>query len=275
MATIRTTTSYGLVAGALRARILGGELRPAEQLPTERELCDLFAVSRITIRRALAILEEEMLVERHQGRGTYVTPSPTRRIPLLDADFSGSVAAHAPDMERRLDDWRWEPAAAAIAAQLRTLPGDRVLYARRTDLLAGKPIAYDDIHLMGRYADAIQPSDLAMLPFLERWQEVQQITLSYATQVIEAVPAKHPLTGCLVVKPGTPVLKGTETYFLAGDCPVGLFVSYYRHDLFRLTGTVRLQAADAVSAPPPGKRKVVQRRPKTSEVCAVRNGFAE
>lgn len=240
MAIVRTTTSYGLVAGALRARILSGELRPGQQLPTERVLCGQFSVSRITIRRALGILEEEQLLQRHQGRGTYVTAAPMRRIPLLDVDFAGSVAAHAPDMGRRLDCRRWEPAAPETAALLKVLPGDIVLYARRTDTLAGNPIAYDDVYLLGRCADALQEGDLAMLAFLERWQEVQQITLAYATQVIEAVAAKGAVARHLAIKSGTPVLKGTEIYYLADDCPAGVFVSHYRHDIFRLTGTVRL-----------------------------------
>jgi len=163
-----------------------------------------------------------------------------RRIPLLDVDFSGSVAAHAPDMRRRLDAWRWEPAVPEVAVLLRTLPGERVLYARRTDVLAGRPIAYDEIYLLGRCADALREADLAMLAFLERWQEVQQISLAYANQIIEAAAAKGPAARLLAVKSGSPVLKGTETYFLANDCPAGVFVSFYRHDIFRLTGTVRL-----------------------------------
>jgi len=242
MSSLRSSTSYGLVAGTLRARILSGELRPGEQLPTERALCTLFAVSRITIRRALGILEEEQLLERQQGRGTFVTAAPTRRIPLLDVDFAGSVAAHAPDMGRRLDCWRWEPAAVETAALLRVLPGDSVLFARRTDTLAGHPIAYDEVHLLARCAEALREEDLATLAFLERWQEVQQITLAYATQVIEAVAANARVARQLAIELGTPVLKGTEVYFLVGDCPAGVFVSHYRHDIFRLTGTVRLRA---------------------------------
>jgi GntR family transcriptional regulator len=254
------TTSYRLVAGTLRERILRGEFRPGAQLPTERELCGLFAVSRITVRRALQILEEEQLVDRHQGRGTYVAAAPTRRIPLLDVDFAGSVAAHAPDMGRRLDCWRWESAAAEIAVLLKVLPGESVLFARRTDTLAGNPIAYDEVHLLRRCADAIREGDLAMMAFLERWQQAQQITLSYATQVIEAQAATGPVARQLAIKSGTPVLKGTEVYFLAGDCPAGVFISYYRHDIFRLMGTVRLAVEPAA---PPGVRSRVSRgKPK-------------
>jgi DNA-binding GntR family transcriptional regulator len=149
-------------------------------------------------------------------------------------------------MSRRLDVWRWEPASPEVAVLLRTLAGERVLYARRTDLLAGQPVAYDKIYLLGRCADVLQEADLAMLAFLERWQEVQQIALAYGNQVIEAVAAEGPVAQLLAVESRTPILKGTEVYFLADDCPAGVFISYYRHDIFRLTGTVRLLPQSSV-----------------------------
>jgi len=69
-------TAYNQMAQTLRERILSAAWKPGAQLPTERSLCDSFAVSRITVRRALQILEEESLVLRRQGRGTYVNARP-------------------------------------------------------------------------------------------------------------------------------------------------------------------------------------------------------
>jgi len=129
------TTAYDMVAGRLREEILSRRLRPGQQLPPERELCDRFAASRITIRRALQILEQEVLIQRRQGSGTYVSPCPSRKIPLCCMDFSGSGARHAPDLRRKVERWGRQPAEAEIAAKLRLLPGDEVTYARRVDYL--------------------------------------------------------------------------------------------------------------------------------------------
>src|SRR5688572_28988798 len=122
MSIVRAATAYQYVADTLRRRIVQGEYASGERLPSERELCEQFESSRITIRRALDILADEMLIQRRQGDGTYVSPKPSRKIPLLSTDFSGSLAAHAPDLERELGASGWQKASADVAATLQTYP---------------------------------------------------------------------------------------------------------------------------------------------------------
>ena len=57
---------------ALRADIQDGTYQARDALPTEHALCERFQVSRQTVRQALALLEEERLIERRQGSGSYV-----------------------------------------------------------------------------------------------------------------------------------------------------------------------------------------------------------
>jgi GntR family transcriptional regulator len=60
------------------------QLSAGDALPSENELRDLFRVSRATIRHTLALLERDGLVERHQGRGTFVAlPRLSRTLPDL------------------------------------------------------------------------------------------------------------------------------------------------------------------------------------------------
>jgi len=244
MTTVRTVTAYQHVADSLRRQVLEGNLGPGERLPPERELCTEFAASRITVRRALQILADEMLIERRQGSGTFVSPTPSRRIPLLSTDFSGSMAVHAPDLERELDFHEWRKANADVATALQAMPGSSVLFARRLDLLHREPVAFDEIYLLEQVADRLTEIDLGQLSFLERWQSVQQIRLGHLSQRIEAVAAQAEQVKYLGGEVDAPMLKEVDVIYLSTGTPCGLFVSYYRHDLFQLTSTVLLSISN-------------------------------
>src|SRR6266851_5784473 len=56
-----------------RERILDGRLSAGTRLPTDEELAALYQISRDTVRQALALLANEGLIERVQGRGTFVS----------------------------------------------------------------------------------------------------------------------------------------------------------------------------------------------------------
>lgn len=63
---------YRSVAEELERRISSGELRPGERISGENELARAFKVSRVTIRAALALLENKDLIVRRAGAGTFV-----------------------------------------------------------------------------------------------------------------------------------------------------------------------------------------------------------
>lgn len=69
----RVGVTTGKVATQLRRRILEGQYSFEERLPAERNLAEEFSVSRGTIRSVLEILEEQNLVARQIGSGTYVS----------------------------------------------------------------------------------------------------------------------------------------------------------------------------------------------------------
>ncbi len=73
------------VYDTLRARIVSGELPTGSQLPSYVALAGQFGVAPLTVRQVLARLEEEGLVSREQGRGTYVR-APARPAVLVVDD---------------------------------------------------------------------------------------------------------------------------------------------------------------------------------------------
>ncbi len=67
-------TEYMRVRLAILGKIQSGVYPENSRLPTEREMCTEFGVSRITVRQALQALEDDGYILRQQGRGTFVKP---------------------------------------------------------------------------------------------------------------------------------------------------------------------------------------------------------
>ena len=56
----------------IRQKIESGELKPGEQIPTEKELQQQFSLSRMTVNKALNILADEGYITRTAGKGSFV-----------------------------------------------------------------------------------------------------------------------------------------------------------------------------------------------------------
>ena len=73
-------SKYQSLADVLRQEIAAGQYPLESALPTEAELSRRFSVSRQTVRQAVNLLENDGMVYRRQGSGTYVTNRPRRRV---------------------------------------------------------------------------------------------------------------------------------------------------------------------------------------------------
>ncbi len=67
------TPIYDQIASQIKAKILSGELKEGDPLPSMRALAQDLRVSVITTKRAYEILEQEKLIESFTGRGSFVS----------------------------------------------------------------------------------------------------------------------------------------------------------------------------------------------------------
>jgi len=136
------------VAAALRQEIDSGALAVGQQLPPERELAERHGLARNTLRRVLQVLEDEGLLERHVGRGTFVralSPAAGALAPrapgaAMGPDFSLRLRGASPAdlMEVRLVI---EPQVAALAASRATAEDIQAIEQALRQSIAAKGLA--------------------------------------------------------------------------------------------------------------------------------------
>ncbi|PWC32799.1 FadR/GntR family transcriptional regulator [Azospirillum sp. TSO35-2] len=101
--------------GQLLEQIISGALKEGDRLPSEKELCQMFEVSRPVVREAMMLLQADGLVVARQGSGTYVQRRPPQGLAALAglSDIAGMLRS----FELRLP---LESEAAALAAVRRS-----------------------------------------------------------------------------------------------------------------------------------------------------------
>ena len=137
---------YIQVASALRRRIETGEWRQGQQISTLEALEQEFEVARVTVRQAVELLQNEGLVHRHQGRGTFVADKLEDKHWLkLETTWDSlveSIRDNVPTMIR-VDAPPPHPKLADGEGRL----ADDYVFLRSVQLKNGAPYALVDLHL--------------------------------------------------------------------------------------------------------------------------------
>ena len=71
---------YTQIVNQVQAQLVGGVLKPGDQLPTVRALAEELRVNFNTVARAYRILDETRIISTQQGRGTYITEVPPPKV---------------------------------------------------------------------------------------------------------------------------------------------------------------------------------------------------
>ncbi|WP_260971647.1 GntR family transcriptional regulator [Mycolicibacterium llatzerense] len=143
----------------LRDEIARGALVPGDPLPSEQSLCDQFGVSRITVRRALADLADQGLIERRHGVGSFVRHSDPGRVPELRS-YSDELRRAQFETDVDVVELDTRPVPAAVAAAL-GVAGEMLHVLRvRRERRTGEPLMVTEAWLPTELAEPVSPTSL-------------------------------------------------------------------------------------------------------------------
>lgn len=208
------TALYRQIALRLRDEIAAGLYEPSGRLPAESEIGSRFAVSRVTVRLALDLLETEGLIVRHKGKGTFTADKRMRHPLDTLRSFHESLKLQGLDAAMR----HIRSDLAATPRDLRDQFGPHCLVAERLHLVDGAPVA------LGR---SILPSALAgydwsgaqRTPIYSILEDVTGKAVCGADIEVKAAAAEGGVAALLEVRPGTPLLvMERRSYFGDQSC---------------------------------------------------------
>ena len=191
------------IAGEITRNVWG----PGSAIPTEAELAQTHKLAVGTVRKAIDLLVAEGLIERSQGRGTYV------RRPSFDNSLFRFFRFQGPDGTRRVPESRILnrercPGPIEATRALDLADGTEVLHLSRLRLIDHRPVLAEEIWLpAARFAPLM---DLAVEAFGDLLYPVYEThcraIVASARETLSVATVETVTADLLAVAPGTPVV---------------------------------------------------------------------
>lgn len=235
-ARLKSQTLTQVTVQEMRDAIEHGIYAPGSQLPPEIELGRMFGVSRTIIRDALRFLEQDGLITRRQGIGTFVRKNPI--LLNLSLDYGTKEMIKSAGMVPSTPYLRIQDDAASpeIAKALGLAVGTPIVMIERVRAADGKPV----VHGM----DYIAKSLVGDRDLKAYWKDYQDVSLYQLLQgplglvieygVTRILPGKPPphIAEMLNVSPETTLLYMIQTDYGPDDTPVLYTCEYHLPDAF-------------------------------------------
>lgn len=217
--------------------IKSGKLKDGDKMPTEEEICSLFSISRITVRRALEGLRLGGYIYKVQGKGSFVTTKKT-----------GFQLNHLKGFTEEMKTLGKEPASKIISLDIIT-PDEKVAGILNLDTSQkiyrlvrlrcadGSPIAIEKVHLPFYRFPTLSSHNLSGSLY-----EILQLNYgcesSRGNQEIRAGLASLEEAELLEITPGAAVLHINRTTYETDEIPYEYVESTYRGDQYQFQVTL-------------------------------------
>lgn len=223
----------------LRDRITSGAFGNAGGLPGEQILAAEYGVSRVTLRRALAALADDGLINRRHGAGTFLTQSCKPKPVITDLS---DMLAHLVDMGRstgvQLVECSLVEPGAAVASALKLEAGAKTQLSRRIRSIDGEPFSFLVAHVPERFASAYTAEELSREPLLSLLERAGAC-VDRAEQDIAAELASPEVAAALGLEPGAPLLAMTRVSYDVNGAGIEHLRALYRPDRYSIRMDMR------------------------------------
>ncbi|MCR4431333.1 MAG: GntR family transcriptional regulator [Tepidanaerobacteraceae bacterium] len=205
------------------------KLKPGDPIPSEREYCEKFGISRMTVRQALKELETEGVIVREKGRGSFVA------IPRIEQEglmsFTEMVKARGMRPETEMVEFLKVP-AGNLAATLGIKAQDYVFKITRLRKADGIPVALETVYIPEEFVPDMEKKNLTGSLY-NILKDEYGMEIKGSKTGFSATMSTPYLEKLLELEEPMPLLKVESVNSAAG---LNYYeISYYRSDHFKIT----------------------------------------
>jgi GntR family transcriptional regulator len=206
-----------------------GKLQPGDTIPPERELEQLYGLSRTTIRQAILELVQQGVLQRVQGRGTFVAKTAIPFDLHHLTSFTEDMRARGKRPSSRLLELSVIPADPTIRD---ALVCNTVIKIKRLRLADDKPMGIHTAFLPDAFKvdETSLNQEGSLYAILSRRHHLELFT---ADETLEAVTANEEESQLLGIVPGAPVLRIERLSYDSRGEPREFVVMRYRADEYK------------------------------------------
>ncbi|OPZ64188.1 MAG: HTH-type transcriptional repressor YvoA [Firmicutes bacterium ADurb.Bin506] len=230
---------YQQVYNIWKRRIESGDLKPGDRLPTERELCDAYDVSQITVRQAIQMLVNDGLVVRRPRTGTHVAHRKFNQDLIRLTSFSEDMRSRGLRPGGRVLAVAEEPADALVADKLRLAPKEPVIRIERLRTAEDEPMAIEVFRIQSSLCPGLAQRDMEGASLYDVLTKGYGLDLAWADQSLEAGLAGQREAAALGIRRGAPVLRVERLTYNSSRNPLEYTTSVYRADRYKLNVSMK------------------------------------
>jgi DNA-binding GntR family transcriptional regulator len=203
---VKTIPQYRKLYETLRKHIVEAVYKEGDLLPSENELCQLYGMTRPTVRQSLASLANDGYIRKHQGKGSIVHRLP-REIGILSVSGTTSAVGDRNLKTRIIVKPVIRPWNEDFMFTLSDFEKESgCIYIERLRLLDGAPIFYDISFIANINLPRITSRQFEDKSLFQILRDNYQVEIKGGEQRIKAIRSSLKISKFLKIKSGEPVL---------------------------------------------------------------------
>ena len=225
---------YEKIAHDILQDIQQGLYSPGDQLPFERDLGEKYAVSRVTIKRAMDLLVQQGLITKRRGSGTFVKTlddSSAKQLSLSTGNqFSGFAETHKGHAVRtNVLKFEIVHPTEDVATKLQMSVKDFVYDIIRVRILDDVPMVIEYTMMPIQLVPGIR-NEILEDSIYRHIEKTLNLKIQSAHRTVRAVPSTSMEQRELAIPPEIPILEIKQVAFFSDGHPFEYSLSHHRGD---------------------------------------------